>query len=87
MLKWIFDRLDGKAQARDTADRPRADARSSLDVSGLTLTDDALDTLLGVDLDVWREEASLIPAFYEKFGDRLPKALWEQHKSLVKRLG
>jgi AcrR family transcriptional regulator len=33
------------------------------------------------------EEASLIPAFFEKFGDRLPKALWDQHKQLVSRLG
>ena len=39
-----------------------------------------------VDADVWTEEAALIPAFYEKFGDRLPKALWGQHAALTKRL-
>ena len=38
-------------------------------------------------LEVWREEASLIPAAYEKFGDRLPEALWDQHEALVERLG
>ena len=86
VLKWIVERLTGKAQAVDTA-IGRVPAKSSLDVSGLGLTDAQLDTLLGVDHDVWREEASLIPAFFEKFGDRLPKALWEQQKSLVKRLG
>jgi phosphoenolpyruvate carboxykinase (GTP) len=86
VLKWIVDRLSGKAQAVDTA-IGRVPAKSSLDVAGLGLTDAQLDTLLGVDHDVWREEAGLIPAFFDKFGDRLPKALWEQHKSLVQRLG
>jgi phosphoenolpyruvate carboxykinase (GTP) len=86
VLKWIVERLEGKAQAVDTA-IGRVPAKSALDVSGITLTDDQLDTLLGVDHGVWREEASLIPAFFDKFGDRLPKALWDQHKSLVKRLG
>ncbi len=86
VLKYIVDRLEGKAQAVDTA-IGRVPAKSSLDVSGLSLTDEQLDTLLGVDHEVWREEAGLIPAFFDKFGDRLPKALWDQHKSLVKRLG
>ncbi len=86
VLKWIVDRLTGKAAANDTA-IGRVPAKSSLDVAGLGLTDEQLDTLLGVDHEVWREEASLIPAFFDKFGDRLPKALWDQHKQLVNRLG
>jgi phosphoenolpyruvate carboxykinase (GTP) len=57
-----------------------------MDVSGLGLTDDQLDLLLTVDAPVWREEASLIPEFFEKFGERTPKALWDQHAALVKRL-
>jgi phosphoenolpyruvate carboxykinase (GTP) len=86
VLKWIVERLEGKAQATETA-IGRVPTKTSLDISGLTLTDQQLDTLLGVDHEVWREEAGLIPAFYEKFGDRLPKALWDQQKSLVARLG
>ena len=86
VLKWIVDRLTGKAAANDTA-IGRVPTKTSLDVAGLGLTDAQLDTLLGVDHEIWREEASLIPAFFDKFGDRLPKALWDQQKSLVKRLG
>ncbi|MBI1361055.1 MAG: phosphoenolpyruvate carboxykinase (GTP) [Alphaproteobacteria bacterium] len=86
VLKWIVERLDGKAQANDTA-IGRVPAKSSLDVAGLSLTDAQLDILLGVDHVVWREEAGLIPAFFDKFGDHLPKALWDQQKSLVQRLG
>jgi phosphoenolpyruvate carboxykinase (GTP) len=86
VLKWIVERLEGKAQANDTA-IGRVPAKSSIDVAGLGLSDAQLDTLLGVDHDVWREEAGLIPAFYEKFGSHLPKALWDQHAALTRRLG
>jgi phosphoenolpyruvate carboxykinase (GTP) len=85
VLKWIVERLEGKAAAVETA-IGRVPAKSALDVSGLTLTDDQLDLLLGVDKEIWRDEASLIPDFFEKFGDHLPKALWEQHAALTKRL-
>ncbi|CAN5191481.1 phosphoenolpyruvate carboxykinase (GTP) [soil metagenome] len=85
VLKWIAGRLDGEATARTTpvGRVPSADA---LDLSGLTLSDADLHLLLDVDTQVWSEEASLIPAFYEKFGERLPKTLWKQHEALVERL-
>ena len=62
---------------------PTAEA---LDLDGVDLTEAQLDTLLDVDPEVWSEEAALIPAFFEKFGDRLPRALWKQHEALTKRL-
>ena len=85
VLKWIVERLDGKGAAVDTP-VGRVPARDGLDLSGVELTEAQLSTLLDVDVDVWTEEASLIPAFYEKFGDRLPAALWGQHAALTKRL-
>ncbi|WP_374347947.1 phosphoenolpyruvate carboxykinase (GTP) [Phenylobacterium sp.] len=85
VLKWIFERLDGKAEAKDTP-IGRLPTDAALDVSGLTLTPAQLDFLLTVDPTVWKEEASLIPAAYEKFGDHLPKALWAQYEALVSRL-
>ncbi|HEX6859093.1 MAG TPA: phosphoenolpyruvate carboxykinase (GTP), partial [Caulobacteraceae bacterium] len=86
VLKWIVERLDGKADARPTpiGNLPTAD---SLDTSGLSLTDKQLDLLLSVDGEVWKEEASLIPAFYERFGARLPQGLWDQYDALLERLG
>jgi len=85
VLKWISERIDGEADAADTA-VGRVPTQGSLDLSGLDLTPGHLSTLLDVDTEVWREEAALIPAFYEKFGDRLPQALWAQHAALVERL-
>ncbi len=85
VLKWIFGRLDGTAEAHDTP-IGRVPTVESLDVSGLNLTDHQLFLLLTVDRSVWKEEASLIPAAYEKFGDRLPQALWDEHDALIERL-
>ena len=45
-----------------------------------------LDQLLEADPAVWEEEAALIAAAYEVYGDRLPQALWDQHAELVTRL-
>jgi phosphoenolpyruvate carboxykinase (GTP) len=85
VLKWIVDRLEGRAEGVDSP-IGRLPAPGELDISGLDLTADQLKLLLSVDAEIWRKEAALIPPFYEKFGDHLPKALWTQYEALVKRL-
>ena len=85
VLKWIVERLDGKAAAQETP-IGRTPAEGSLDLTGLDISDEHLDLLLNVDAEVWREEASLVPEHYERFGDRLPKALWDQLAALNARL-
>jgi phosphoenolpyruvate carboxykinase (GTP) len=55
-------------------------------VDGLNLGADALRGLLQVEVEVWREEAASIGEHYKKFADRLPKALSEEHASLLARL-
>ncbi|CAN7635208.1 phosphoenolpyruvate carboxykinase (GTP) [Phenylobacterium sp. LjRoot219] len=85
VLKWIVERIEGRAQALSTP-IGRVPTRDSLDLSGLNLTDDQLNLLLSVDSSVWKEEASLIPAAYEKFGTRLPPELWAEYDALVRRL-
>jgi phosphoenolpyruvate carboxykinase (GTP) len=85
VLKWIIERLDGTAEAVDTpigyVPTPEA-----LDTDGLDLPADDLATLLEVDVDTWKQEAALIPAHFESFGEHLPAALWAQYEGLVARL-
>jgi phosphoenolpyruvate carboxykinase (GTP) len=85
VLKWIFQRLEGEGQARETP-IGLTPAKGALDVSGLDIAPDRLETLFQVEPTVWAEEAGLIPAFYETFGERLPAALWAQHEALLDRL-
>jgi phosphoenolpyruvate carboxykinase (GTP) len=86
VLKWIVDRLDRRGQGTETpiGTVPTPDA---LDLDGLKIDADDLNELLAVDPDVWRHEAELIPAHFQRFGDHLPRALWEEHQALVDRLG
>jgi len=85
VLKWIAERLDGKADAVDTP-IGKVPTKASLDLSGVSLTDAQLELLLTVDPAIWTQEAALIPAFYERFGEHTPKALWEEYDGLVARL-
>ncbi|MGH6996945.1 MAG: phosphoenolpyruvate carboxykinase (GTP), partial [Phenylobacterium sp.] len=52
VLKWIFGRLEGEAQAVDTP-IGRVPSKDSLDLSGISIDPAALDTLLSVDTEVW----------------------------------
>jgi len=85
VLKWIFDRLEGRAEAVETP-IGNLPAPGGLDVAGLDLSQAQLDLLLTVDADIWRQEAALIPPFYERFGERLPATLWAEYDALVERL-
>ncbi|MFC8274473.1 phosphoenolpyruvate carboxykinase (GTP) [Streptomyces sp. NPDC057271] len=86
VLKWIVERLEGKAEGVETpiGILPTADA---LDTEGLDLPAEDLEFLLKVDRDVWREEASLVPEHLNTFGDHTPKELWDEYRALVERLG
>ncbi|MFF7334655.1 phosphoenolpyruvate carboxykinase (GTP) [Streptomyces sp. NPDC090306] len=86
VLKWIVDRLDGRAEGVETPIGVLP-AKGALDTEGLDLSESDLDYLLTVDKDVWREEAALVPEHLNTFGDHTPKELWDEYRALVERLG
>ena len=81
----IFERLEGEGDAVETP-IGRVPGLGALDVTGLGLTKAQMHLLLDVDVEVWREEAALIPPDYEKFGAQLPGGLWEEYEALLERL-
>ncbi|HLV75594.1 phosphoenolpyruvate carboxykinase (GTP) [Actinomadura hallensis] len=85
VLKWIVERLNGQADAVKTP-IGHLPTKESLDTEGLDIDDADLETLLSVDTEVWKQEAALIPEHFEQFGDRMPKALWDEYHDLVRRL-
>lgn len=84
VLKWIFERCEGTANAVKTQIGyiPSAD---SIDISGLEKQGINLPLLLSVDKDKWREEITLIKEHYALFGDRLPIELKNQLIALENR--
>ncbi|XOV87537.1 MAG: phosphoenolpyruvate carboxykinase (GTP) [Pseudomonadota bacterium] len=85
VLKWIFERCEGTADAIETpiGNLPTLDA---LDLDGLDLTEEQTAGLLRVEIDGWLSEIPLIDAYYDKFGDRMPEALRDELRALKDRL-
>ncbi|MGI5492546.1 phosphoenolpyruvate carboxykinase (GTP) [Microtetraspora malaysiensis] len=84
VLKWIVGRLNGEEEAVPS---PIGNLPAALDTEGLDVSESDLAELLRVDPEVWREEAALVPSFFETFGENLPKELWDEYRALVARLG
>ncbi|MEW2221455.1 phosphoenolpyruvate carboxykinase (GTP) [Streptomyces sp. NPDC006990] len=86
VLKWIVQRLNGEVEGVETpiGILPH---KEDLDTEGLGLSDAELDFVLAVDKEVWRDEAALVPEHLNTFGEHTPKALWDEYRSLVERLG
>lgn len=85
VLKWIVERLAGKAEGVETP-IGILPTKAALDTNGLELTESDLEFLLTVDKEVWREEAALVPEHLNTFGDHTPKELWDEYRALVQRL-
>ncbi|MFW6277832.1 MAG: phosphoenolpyruvate carboxykinase (GTP) [Halorhodospira sp.] len=86
VLKWIFQRNRGRLEAIDTP-IGRLPHSEDIDLTGLDLTRADLDELLNVDAPGWRRELSLIREHYAQFGERLPRALWQELEQLEHSLG
>src|SRR5581483_1967053 len=85
VLKWVFERTNGKAHASDTP-IGRVPDPADLDTKGLNLSTADLTKLLGVDVQSWLSEVPLIREHFAKFGDRLPQGLRQEVDDLEKRL-
>jgi phosphoenolpyruvate carboxykinase (GTP) len=85
VLKWIFERCDGKVHAKDTP-IGRIPEAADLDTMGLDIKSTRVDELLGVDVEGWLAEVPLIKEHFAKFGDHLPKGLQDEVARLEQRL-
>ncbi len=82
VLKWMLDRIEGQADADETA-IGYVPAPGSLTLDGLNISRETLDELLHVDPIDWNSETESSGAFLAKFGDRLPPELREEHETLM----
>src|SRR5216683_1895437 len=88
VLRWVRDQVlsnNGTGAVRETPVGivPTPEAIGTRDL-GLSATD--AETLFEIDRDDWLREAEDQAAFLQKFGDRLPAEIREQHQALQDRL-
>ena len=84
VLKWIFERCEGKADAVST---PIGNLPTDIDLAGLKMTAEDKKLLLSCDVDGWKAVIPAIKKHFETFGAKLPEALKKQLKDLEARLG
>ncbi|HEY1272205.1 MAG TPA: phosphoenolpyruvate carboxykinase (GTP) [Terriglobales bacterium] len=85
VLKWVFERCDGKVHAVDTP-IGRLPEPADLDTRGLSLPAADIAKLLNVDIDGWLAEVPSIREHFAKFGSRLPQGLAREVDDLEQRL-
>jgi phosphoenolpyruvate carboxykinase (GTP) len=85
VLKWIFERCNGTAEAVETA-IGNMPTPNSIDFSGLNLSEQDSVNLMRVDTEGWLAELEGIEEYYATFGEHLPAELTSQVNELRSRL-
>src|SRR5699024_9490524 len=85
VLKWIIERIEGKAEAEKTPIGyvPTAE---QLHLDGLDADMDDVDASLKVDVEEWKSEIPLIEEWFEKLGN-VPTSVRDELEALKQRLG
>jgi len=85
VLKWMLERIEGKAAATETPIGAVPTA-SSITLDGINVSRDTMNELLRVEPADWAKEHADVGEFFKKFGDRLPEEIREEHDRLGERL-
>ncbi len=92
VVKWILEQTSDPESAKtDTARSvitpigilPKKDA---LDLSGLDISSENLEQILSVDASKWLDEVRSIRAYYDGYGAKMPKELYDELDALEQRL-
>ncbi|HKV53326.1 MAG TPA: phosphoenolpyruvate carboxykinase (GTP) [Candidatus Binataceae bacterium] len=85
VLKWMLDRIDGRASGRETFAGKVPDP-SEIDLGGLEIAPDQLRQALSVNGAEWKGEVASVGELFDRIGPALPNDLRQIHQSLVARL-
>jgi phosphoenolpyruvate carboxykinase (GTP) len=85
VIEWILDRCRGEGDAMKTP-IGYVPTPESLDLTGLDIPRESLGKVLTVNRNDWYEETESVATFFQQFGTRFPKVLWDQLESLRLRL-
>lgn len=78
VLKWIFERLDGKTDNANVTPVGHVPKEGAIDLSGLT-QDIKMKELMSVPKDYWMSQFEDLENYYkEQFGEDLPQTIWNE---------
>jgi phosphoenolpyruvate carboxykinase (GTP) len=86
VLRWVLGRCEGTAAADETP-IGYVPAAGAMDTRALDVDAATLAGLFELDADEWAAELASQSEFFEKFGDRMPKEIWRQHRAVAERFG
>ena len=86
VLKWMLDRIEGKAQGQQTA-FGIAPQYGEINWQGLDFSQAQFNTVTDIDGAAWREELKLHDAHFDKLAHHLPPQLLATRLALQQRLG
>jgi phosphoenolpyruvate carboxykinase (GTP) len=85
VLKWIIDRVDGKATAQETV-VGYVPTEGDLDTKSLDATPADIEAAMKIDLNEWKQELEGQAEWFDKVGPTLPRALKLQRELLIERV-
>jgi phosphoenolpyruvate carboxykinase (GTP) len=85
ILEWVLDRCNNKVEAIQTPIGyiPLA---SDIDMTGLKLSEGAMEKLFQINKKDWLEELKGINKFFKQFKRDLPEELWQEYFALEERI-
>jgi phosphoenolpyruvate carboxykinase (GTP) len=85
ILKWIVDRVNGRASARETPLGLVPDL-NSFPLEGLDIPRNNLQKLFEVNPGEWQSELEDIKKFLSQFGPHMPYEIWQDYSAMAARL-
>ena len=86
VLEWIIDRVKGDAGATETAIGYLPE-QGGINTDDLQMQPGAMEALLEVDAEGWKDEAAAIREYLQTYGDRTPDRLYTELDQVVGNLG
>ncbi len=84
VVLWMIERCHGRGEAFKTP-IGHLPATGSVSLEGLSVSKAVWDELMRLDKDEWIAELDSQKAFFEKFGERFPKTLWDEWEATHRR--